>query len=389
MSISHTSRQLDIFRGFAAILMVMNHAGFEWLSVAGATSGFDGVVVFLGSAAPALFFTATGVGMGLSQRSGIDWPGVLRKVVLLLVADLFLGWGSRRWLGLDFFAFCAISMLAVSLAAWSRYPVQVAAVGIAACLLARYAFVGRLQPLAGDFPVVAFATGIEGVANVSYPLSPWLVFPLAGFILGRLSATIGVGAGSVATRIAVAALATTSGGLAWWLGSRGAVMHRWNTVSVGYFLFVIAFVGAVWLFADAVALAAKSRMVAALQTRGPASLLIVPVHYALIAVVAEVLSPPWRAATWFLSALVLCAVALACSKWIATCLSRWAVIPRVSRGLALALPACAAVIAFCVILAPPLVRLLAACLGQVLVAANLARPDQGRPPARLGLGAMI
>jgi hypothetical protein len=384
MSSSHTSRQLDIFRGFAAILMVLNHAGFEWLSVAGATTGFDGVVVFLGSAAPALFFTATGVGMGLSQRNGIDWPGVLRKVVLLLIADLFLGWGANRWLGLDFFAFCAISMLAVSLAAGARHPIRVATAAIAACLLARYAFVPLLQPLAGDFPVVAFATGIEGVANISYPLSPWLVFPLAGFILGRLSAPADAVTPPAPSRIVVAALAAMSGGLAWWLGSRGAVMHRWNTVSVGYFLFAFAFVGAVWLTSDVVALAVKSRIAAALQTRGPASLLIVPVHYALIGIVAAVLSPPWHAETWFPAALVLCAVVLASSKWIATCLRRWAVHPRASRGLALSLPACAAVTAFCVILAPPLVRLLVACLGQVLVAANLARPEQAvlRPDRR-------
>jgi hypothetical protein len=375
MSSSHTSRQLDVFRGFAAILMVLNHAGFQWLAPVDATTGIDGVAVFLGSAAPALFFFATGVGMGLSRRRAVDWPGIARKVVLLLIADLFLGWSVHRWIGLDFFAFCAVSMLAVAVVTATPRPVPTAAIAIAACLVVRYAFVSRLQPLAADYPIVAFVSGIEGVVDVSYPLSPWLVFPLAGFILGRLSAR-GEGAAHLPSpRIAVAVLSSASGVVAWWLASRGAVMHRWNSVSVAYFLFAIAFVGAVWLLTDALALASGSGFVRALQTRGPASLLIVPVHYGLIGTAAAVFPPPWIAAVWLPAALVLCAVALASSKWIATCLRRWAVSTRVSRGLALLLPACAAVIAFCVVAAPPLAGLLAACLGQVLVAANLARPD--------------
>ncbi len=375
MSSSHTSRQLDVFRGFAAILMVLNHAGVQWLAPVDATSGIDGIAVFLGSAAPALFFFATGVGMGLSRRSAVDWPAIARKVVLLLIADLFLGWSVHRWIGLDFFAFCAISMLAVALVTTTRRPVLTAAMAIAACLLVRYAFVAHLQPLADDYPIVAFVSGIDGVVDVSYPLSPWLVFPLAGFILGRVGARP-VGAASMPSpRAGVAALAAVSGTLAWWLDSRGAAMHRWNSVSVAYLLFAVAFVGVVWLVADALALASGSRLVSALQTRGPASLLIVPVHYALIGIAEAAFPPPWNAAAWLPAALVLCTVALSASKWIATCLRRWVESPPVSGGLALSLPACAAVIAICVVAAPPLACLLVACLGQVLVAANLARPD--------------
>ncbi len=387
MSSSHTSRQLDIFRGFAAILMVLNHAGVQWLAPVDATSGIDGIVVFLGSAAPALFFFATGVGMGLSRRSAVDWPGIARKVVLLLIADLFLSWSVHRWIGLDFFAFCAISMLAVALVTTTRRPVLTAAMAIAACLLVRYAFVAHLQPLADDYPIVAFVSGIDGVVDVSYPLSPWLVFPLAGFILGRLGARR-VGAASMPSpRASVAVLAAASGTVAWWLDSRGSAMHRWNSVSVAYLLFAIAFVGVVWLVADALALASDSRLVSALQTRGPASLLIVPVHYALIGIAEAVFPPPWNAAAWLPAALVLCTVALAAAKWIATCLRRWVESPPVSRGLALSLPACAVVIAICVVAAPPLVCLLVACLGQVLVAANLARPDAA--VTRLGTGRTI
>ncbi len=58
-----------------------------------------------------------------------------------------------------------------------------------------------------------------------------------------------------------------------------------------------------------------------------------------------------------------------------------------SWGLALSLPACAAIIAICVVAAPPLACLLVACLGQVLVAANLARPDAAA--TRPGMGRTI
>ncbi len=384
MSSSHTSRQLDLFRGFAAILMVLNHAGVHLLAPVDATTGIDGMAVFLGSAAPALFFFATGVGMGLSRRSAVDWPGIARKVVLLLIADLFLGWSVHRWIGLDFFAFCAISMLAVALVTATRRPVATASIAIAACLLVRYAFVSRLLPLADDYPIVGFVSGIDGVVDVSYPLSPWLTFPLAGFILGRLSALREGVAPMPSRRTIVAVLAATSGAVAWWLDSRGAVMHRWNSVSVAYLLFAIAFVGVVWLMADAVAAASDSRLVSALQTRGPASLLVVPVHYALIGIAAAVFPPPWSDAAWLPAALVLCTVALAASKWIANCLRQWVESPRVSRGLALSLPACAAVIAIGMAAAPPLLLLLLACLGQVLVAANLAQPDAAvtRPGTR-------
>ena len=375
MSSSHTSHQLDIFRGFAAILMVLNHAGFEWLAPVDALTGFDGAVVFLGSAAPALFFFATGVGMGLSRRRAVDWPAIFRKVLLLLVADVFLGWGVHRWIGLDFFAFCAISMLAVALVTSTRRPVLTASATIASCLLVRYGLVASLQPLAVDVPVVAFLSGIDGVANISYPLSPWLVFPMAGFILGRLSPGRETSTSSASPRVGVAVLAAAGVALAGWLHSRGAIMHRWNTVSVAYFLFAIGFVCAVWLAADALAAVSRLRLVAALQTRGPASLLIVPVHYALIGIAAATVTPPWNPDTWLPLALVLCTVALASSKWIATCLRHVAESPRLSRWLAFSLPVYAAVVAACVILAPPLVCLLAACLGQVLVAGNLARPD--------------
>ena len=60
------SLQLDLFRGFAAICMVFNHSGNQLLGEAAASGDWPSWLVFTGSAAPALFFFATGMGAGFS-----------------------------------------------------------------------------------------------------------------------------------------------------------------------------------------------------------------------------------------------------------------------------------------------------------------------------------
>ena len=164
------SRQLDLFRGCAAVLMVLNHAGFRWLAPEDAVGGTTGAIVFAGSAAPALFFFATGVGMGLARKVTADWSSLLRKVLLLFIADAFLNWAVHRWLGLDFFGFCAISMMAVALVDAAPRPRVVASIGIGVVLLLRYADASQVERLVVDQPWLGFVTGVAGVADVSYPL---------------------------------------------------------------------------------------------------------------------------------------------------------------------------------------------------------------------------
>ena len=60
--------ELDLLRGFAALLMVFNHVGYAALSPQAAQHGASGAIVFLGSVAPVLFFFATGFGGGLAAR---------------------------------------------------------------------------------------------------------------------------------------------------------------------------------------------------------------------------------------------------------------------------------------------------------------------------------
>lgn len=366
---AHASRQLDLFRGFAAILMVLNHAGYELLSPSNSGFGFDGALVFLGSAAPALFFSATGIGAGLSRQGAPYWPGVWRKVLLLLLADLFLNWSVRRWLGLDFFGFCAVSMLAVAAVSMSRRPVLVACAAIAACLASRYCFVPALEPLAFRYPAVAFVTGIGGVVGVSYPLGPWLAFPLGGFVLGGLYSK------DSGRRIAVFLWigAVICLGAAVSIVARGGALHRWNSVSIAYFFFAVGFVGVMWLSAGWLSRDADTLAVRAIAMRGPASLLVVPLHYALLGIAVAWVGRPWNPSWWPVLAVVLCAVVLKAARWMASGLLRATAGEGFARGWLPALAPALALAAWAVVSAPPLICLLAGCAGEVLVAGNLTR----------------
>ncbi len=55
-------KELDILRGLAAILMIINHVGYKTLAPNLTEGGLSGTLVFIGSFAPVLFFFVTGVG---------------------------------------------------------------------------------------------------------------------------------------------------------------------------------------------------------------------------------------------------------------------------------------------------------------------------------------
>lgn len=368
-NLSTRSLQLDLFRGCAALLMVLNHAGYAWLAPEDSSSGFSGALVFLGSAAPALFFFATGVGMGLSRKASVDWPSLWRKVALLFIADAFLNWAEGRWLGLDFFGFCAIAMVAVGLVNAAPRPKLVASVVLVLVFALRYADAPRLQLFAPDAPWLAFLTGVEGVPGVSYPLCPWLAFPLAGYLLGRASPRLE----SMVAYLGMLAWAALTFGVALVMAQHGAVVHRWGSVSITYFMFAVGFVASVWLLArGACALAGRSL----LQLRGPASLLVVPIHYAAIHLCAALVLPPWPLQAGLAAMLALALCTLPASRWLAGGLKRIAERPGAGTALLGAVAAAAACCSAALEFATPLVCWLVACLSQIVIAANLARPPR-------------
>ena len=69
--------ELDVLRGVAASLMIVNHAGIRLLSPADTIESASAVAVFVGGFAPVVFFFVTGFGAALARGSAprpLDLP---------------------------------------------------------------------------------------------------------------------------------------------------------------------------------------------------------------------------------------------------------------------------------------------------------------------------
>lgn len=356
--------QLDVFRGLAALLMVLNHAGYAWLAEQHSSAGLTGLAVFAGGFAPVLFFFATGLGMGWSgQRRAMD-SSTWAKAGLLVLADALLNWSQGGWWGVNFFGFTALSMVVVGLVRARAQPVRAAVLALALVLLARYGLVPWLREAAEANALLGFLTGIHGRPAISYPAGPWLAYPLLGFILAFLAAGERVPAWLSTRGLGMAALACTllAGILVVY---RGAVLHRWSSVSVAYFLLSLGALALFWWAAGW--LARRERASSALALRGPASLLVVPLHYAAIGVLAGMLPLPLPPAGWLIAVVALCVVVL----WACRRLSQ-AFSGPLPGGWPLLMMLSALTVGCLAWRGAGLVTLLLACVGQVAVAWRLA-----------------
>jgi uncharacterized membrane protein len=366
MSYSRRSQQLDLFRGVAAIFMVVNHAGYQLLGPAANAAGWPGFLVFLTSSAPALFFFATGVGAGMSGApEGVG--SVLRKVLLLMLADAFMNWGGGGWWGLDFFGFAAIATAVLALIRWSRRAVVVAWVLLLVVVSVRFGLAPMLRDSMATNPVFAFTTGVGYVLGFSYPLCPWLAFPLAGFLVGR---SVG-GAGLLREPGAALVLAVIGFAASFVLVRHGAVAFRWGSVSLAYFLFAVGIVAFGWVCAAGVA-ARPPRAVDVMKLRGAASLLVVPLHFAALALLARTLPPPWPEGPWLAAAVLMCGVVLVASRGIVAGVGARLSAPSLGSDALVILLATAAALG-ARLWAPSLLRLEIACAAEVAVGLLLAR----------------
>lgn len=355
------SRQLDVFRGVAAMLMVFNHAGFQLLGAPETASGWPGALVFLGSAAPALFFFASGVGSGFGAGRGESVAAVLRKVALLLLADVLLVWSSGALLGFDFFAFAAITVLTMFLVRRSVHPERLALGLVLLVVLIRFGTAPLARGHVREDSLLAFITGNAPVRHVSYPLAPWLAFPLLGFLVGRRWRKGALWEESWIVTIAAALFASA----ALVLVLRGAPVFRWGLVSIAYFSCALAIVATAWMLTRWLnrwwPSGAKS-----MALRGPASLLIVPFHYALLGVLAATVPSPWAAPTWLVVTLLLGGCILVISRRLVARATQLAAPRLLAQAGIVAMVV--ALSALALSLAPPLLRLEVCSAAEIFVA---------------------
>ncbi len=288
-------KELDVLRGLAALMMILNHLGYKTLSPNLVDGGLAGSLLFISSFAPVLFFFVTGVGYGIQssrKKKTSHWYVIFNKFIILVLADLLMHWSEGRWLGLDFLGFIALSSLVMECIRSSKAPVTYSLVGFALISLLRY-LVGPLIHSLGNEPqawgILNWILGTKDTPGVSYPLSPWMAYPFAGYIIGVAAMHY---RGFIEThRWRVISGLLVLGGLPAIAGlillQRGASFFRWGTVGIGFY--VVSFAVILISLAGSLAICGEPRLKLgqdALSLRGIASLAVVPVHYFLIYLVA-------------------------------------------------------------------------------------------------------
>lgn len=326
-------RSFDLLRGLAAVLMVINHVGYmltaddalPWVHSASDAGVIHSTplqwAVLLGAFAPVVFFFITGLGYGI--QSGRAKPKRLldltEKVLILVLADALMWRTAGYDLGLDFFGFIALSMVVLTAvlkcdarskretpaARWLTPSVLVAGVALVIVLGLRFVagpsaervfglepggwldiVTGRNVPGGGGPGVVAERVPGSWNLGISFPPIPWLVFPLAGFVLG---AWLKAKRDWLRAHRGVFALCMLSGASVCLAGvalllMRGGELHRWGTISVASVLAAFAVVTvltALCVFVEEKG-GALRKIVDALSLRGIAAFSVVPLHFLMI-----------------------------------------------------------------------------------------------------------
>ena len=282
-------QELDILRGLAALLMIVNHGGYEVLISDLATHGISGFIIFIGSSAPVLFFFITGVGYGLQSGQKIKpnyWSDVIYKVIILILADQFFFWKRGQLIGLDFLGFIAFSTLVMAGIRVSKKPLLYVIIGFIAVFVLRYLVGPYLDNSDIQVPsLVAWVIGTKELSNISYPLSPWLAYPFLGYIVGvgviQYQKNLEFERLSVIVKLLLFSLVPAIGSLLLWY--KGASFFRWGTVSLGFYLYSFAILLVSLAFSLLIKLIPSTTFYQhILSLRGVTSLAVVPIHYALI-----------------------------------------------------------------------------------------------------------
>lgn len=363
------SRTLDVFKGLAAVAMVINHSGYALLTNRDANSGWLGLTVFLGSFAPALFFFATGFGAGLRPiGKPVDWTSIWKKSAWLILADQLLIWSGGHSFGMDFFGFIALSVVSMALIQGRRRSNALCIGLIVFLLLIRYPARALIEGVAGHDGFCLWLSGLQGQDGWSYPLSPWLVAPLAGFLSARNAPLV---ADNWRKLLAVAVVVTGSL-ISLILYSKGASFFRWGSVSAAYFVAGVTAVTIAWAIAGWL-VRLNSRLEGPLSLRGASVFLVVPIHYGALAIVKALDPQTLTSSNWILGLagmLILTGLALTLARHLADILRSSSV--QVNGALRTVL-LCAIIVLAWWSPAFTLVSALACAAAQCMIAARLTR----------------
>ena len=289
-------QDLDVLRGLAALFMVFNHSGIGLLSAEIHTNSIINNVLIISSYAPVIFFFTTGVGSGLQSNAKaktFSWYPVLYKTAILILADLLFQWSVGRWWGLDFLAFIGLSGLLLEFVRNSKYPILISIIGIIVITAARYLlapFIYNHSYTTSFIGLIDWFLGYKGIAGVSYHFSPWMVYPLLGYLIGRLVARYRplIEARKVVIIFALLLLSSVPIALAIFLDQHNASFFRWGSMGIGFYVLSFAVILHCLVITQFICGISKLKMLKNLfSLAGIASLAVVPIHYYLINITKE------------------------------------------------------------------------------------------------------
>ncbi len=314
--------ELDVLRGFAALLMIFNHAGVDWYGDESSRTTAEGFLTYVGSFAPVAFFLLTGLGYGvapLGDREKTHQYGLANKVGILVFADVLLAWQHGYWVGLNFLGFIGISTLVLEKLRATKHPVALAALAAAAVLGIRFGVGPQLMARLGaeSGAVAGSLTGANGVDGLAYSPFPWLFYPLVGYLLGRTAQRWSerVRPAALETCLLLAFGVIVATGAAFVLGAAGRPAFRWGVMTIAFFAQSLIVVFASLLV---VLVAHRSPRLAEglkpLHLRGVSSLAVVPVHYVVLFAVGWIVARPPSVVMFILFAVVASVISLAAAR---------------------------------------------------------------------------
>jgi len=286
--------EIDLLRGFAVIFMLVNHSVLSWTNYEDGNHALLSALFFVGSYAPAIFFFVTGVGYGVAHKVGkvASFSSVFFKVIILLIADVFLRGAlstSFPTFGLDFLGFIGLSMLVLYALRGRFYGVLLAIILLVVILFLRFAFPKFLNLYGidiGNSYYISVFTGQAGykISGFSYWLVPWLIYPLAGFLLGVLiegrKAYI---ESSKLIPLCLLVVGIFTSIVSAYLLSKGLPIFRWGSMSFNFFISSIACISLLlFLVCIFFRFEVFTRLISPISLRGVSSLAIVPIHYFFI-----------------------------------------------------------------------------------------------------------